>query len=64
MLLGFYIRIATYQITMNDTRRVNVLETTHDLIEEVLHELFFKRPAGEQAVQVGPQKFGDEIQIL
>jgi hypothetical protein len=37
------------------------LQTYQNLVEEILDELLFERARGEQAVQIGPKEFGDEI---
>lgn len=64
MLLGFWVSEATYQVTVHDTRGVHVLETAHDLVEEVLHKLLLERAARQQTVQVGAEQLGDEVQIF
>lgn len=46
---------------MHDTGRVDVLETTEDLVQKVLDELLLERPAREQSVQIGTQELGDKV---
>lgn len=49
---------------MHDTGRVDVLEATQDLVEEVLDELLLERPRGEEAMEVGAEELGDEVDVL
>lgn len=56
--------VARLQVAVYHAGGVNVFQTTHDLVEEVLDELLFERPGGEQTVQVGAKQLGDEIDVL
>jgi len=42
----------------------DMIETHQDLIQEILNKLFFQRPAGQQAMEIRSQQFGDEIDIF
>lgn len=46
---------------MNDTSRVNVFQSTQDLVQKVLDELFFERSGSEETVQVGTEQFSDKV---
>jgi hypothetical protein len=43
---------------------VHILETTEDLVEEVLDELLLKRSRGKQSVEISTEKLGDEVNVL
>ena len=49
---------------MDDTCRVDVLETTEDLVQEVLDELLLQRAGREESVQVGSEQLGDEVAFI
>lgn len=69
--------VAGLQVTVHDTGGVDVFQPTlfisvkcsdhgqfdtyQDLVKKVLDELLLQRPGGEQAVQIGAEKFGDEV---
>jgi len=38
--------------------------TYHDLVEEVLDELLLQGPGGQQAMQIGTEKLGDEVDVF
>lgn len=59
--LTLQLSLATHEISMYDTGRVHVFESTENLIQKVLNELLLQGPRSEQTVQVGSQKFGDEV---
>lgn len=56
--------VARLQIPMNHASRVNILQTSQDLVQKVLDELFFERSGSKETVQVGSEEFGDEVAIL
>jgi hypothetical protein len=43
---------------------VHILQAAQDLVEKVLDELLLERPRGQEAVQVGAEEFGDEVDVL
>jgi hypothetical protein len=43
---------------------MDVFESTKDLVEEVLYELFFERARGEETVEIGAEELGDEVTVL
>lgn len=49
---------------MYDARRVNILESTQNLIQEVLDKLFLQRSRRQQSMEIGSKEFGDKIQIF
>lgn len=55
--------VAWFQVTVDDTCRVDVLETTEDLIQEVLDELLFERSAGEKTVKIGTKELSDKVAV-
>jgi len=56
--------VAGLEVAMDDSGRVYVFQTTHNLVEEVLDELLLERPRSEQSVQVGAEKLSDEVDVL
>lgn len=46
---------------MNHTGRMDILETTEDLVKEVLDELFLKRARGKESMKVGTEKLGHKV---
>lgn len=46
---------------MDHAGRVDVLETTENLVQEVLDELLLQRPGRQESVQVGTEQLGDEV---
>lgn len=44
--------------------KYDVVETHQDLIQEILNKLLFQWSAGQQAVEIRSQQFGDEINIF
>lgn len=46
---------------MDDTCRMDILETTEDLVKEVLDELLLKRARGKESMKVGTEKLGDKV---
>lgn len=49
---------------MDNTRRVDVFQTTENLVEEILNELLLERSRSEQSVEVGTQQLGDKVNVL
>jgi hypothetical protein len=56
--------VAGLQVAVHDAGRVHVLQAAQDLVEEVLDELLLQRPRGQEAVQVGAEEFGDEVDVF
>jgi hypothetical protein len=56
--------VGRLEVTVNDSGRVDVLETTEDLVQEVLDELLLERPGGEETVEVGTEELGDKVDVL
>ena len=56
--------VAGLEVAVHDAGRVHVLESAQDLVEEVLYELFLERPRREEAVEVGAEELGDEVDVL
>lgn len=48
---------------MDYTGRVDILETTEDLIKEVLDELLLKRARGKESMKVSTEQLGDKVAI-
>lgn len=55
--------VAWLQVTVDDTGRVNVLETSEDLVQEVLNELLLEWTAGEQSVEISAEELGDKVTV-
>lgn len=53
--------VGGFQIAMDDTCRVDVFQTTQNLIQEVLDELLLEWPTGEESVEVGAQELGNKV---
>lgn len=49
------------QVSVNNAGRVDVFQTPHDLVEEVLDELLLQGSRGEKPVQIGSQQLRDEV---
>jgi hypothetical protein len=43
---------------------MDVFESTKDLVEEVLYELFFERARGEKTVEISAEELSDEVTVL
>lgn len=52
------------QVTVDDAGRVDVLQSTEDLVQEVLDELLLQWPRRQEAVQVGTKQLRDEVDVL
>lgn len=48
---------------MDDAGRVDVLEASEDLVEEVLDELLLERAAGEESVEIGAEELSDKVAV-
>lgn len=46
---------------MNDAGRVDVFQTSQDLVKEVLDELLLERSGGKETVKISTEEFGHEI---
>lgn len=46
---------------MDDTGRVNVFQTSEDLVEEVLDKLLLEWTRGEESVKIGTEELSDEV---
>jgi hypothetical protein len=46
---------------VDNTGRVNVLETSENLVEEVLDELLFERTRSKESVEIGTEQFSHEV---
>ena len=46
---------------MDDAGRVHVFQTSEDLVQEVLDELFFKGAGGEQSVEIGTEELCHKV---
>lgn len=46
---------------MDDTGRMDILETTENLVKEVLDELFLKRARGKESMKVGTEELSDKV---
>ena len=49
---------------MNHASRVYVFESSQDLVEKVLDELFFERSGGQQSVEIGSEELSDEVEVF
>lgn len=54
----------THKISVHDACRVNVLQTSEDLIQEVLNELLLERSTGKQSMQIGTEELGDKVTVV
>ncbi len=59
-----YENVAWLEITVDDACRVDVLETTENLVQEVLDKLLLERSARQETVQIGTEKFGNEVNVF
>jgi hypothetical protein len=48
---------------VDNTGRVDVFQTSEDLVKEVLDELLFKRTRCEESVKIGTKELGNEVAI-
>lgn len=55
--------VAGLQVTVDYTCRVHVLETSEDLVQEILDELLLKRSACEQSVKIGTKELGNKVAV-
>lgn len=46
---------------MDHTGRMDIFETTENLVKKVLDELFLKRARGKESMKVGTEKLGDKV---
>lgn len=56
--------VARLEVAVHDAGRMDVFQSTKDLVEEVLYELFFEGARGEEAVEIGAEELGDEVAVL
>ena len=52
------------QVTVDDAGRVDVLQSTEDLVQEVLDELLLQWSGRQETVQVGTEELRDEVDVL
>lgn len=55
--------IGGFEITMNNTSRMNVFQTPQDLVQEVLDELLLKWSGCKKTVKIGSEEFCDKIAV-
>jgi hypothetical protein len=53
--------VTGFQIPMHNSSRVDVFQTTQDLVQEVLDELLFERTRCEKTVQIGTKELCDKV---
>ena len=46
---------------MDDTGGVDILQSTENLVEEILYELLLKRSGGKETVEISAEELGDEV---
>lgn len=46
---------------MDNAGRVHILQTSEDLVEEILDELLLQWTRGEESVQIGSEELSDEV---
>jgi hypothetical protein len=51
------------QVSVDDTCRVDVFQTSEDLVEEVLDELLFEWTRSEESVKIGTEELSDEVAV-
>ena len=49
------------EIAMDDTGGVDILQSTENLVQEVLYELLLKRSGGKETVEISAEELGDEV---
>lgn len=53
--------VTRLEVSVNHAGRVDVFQAAHNLVEEVLDELLFEGPRGEQPVEIGAQQLRYEV---
>lgn len=56
--------VARFEVTVNDACGMHVLQTTQNLVKEILHKLFFQGPSLQEAMEVGALEFSDKVNVL
>lgn len=56
--------VTRLQITVHDTCRVHVFQTTEDLVQEVLDELLLEWSGSQETVEIGTKKLCHEVAVL
>ena len=46
---------------MNDTGRMDILQSAENLVQEVLYELLLKWSGGKETVEISAEELGNEV---